>query len=142
MENRRCSGDVSRRLAVSQRQSGTADRHSELPCRISPNKPDFPAAVPRQICLQQGVRANSLVGGAAAHLGAGVSVRGTGTMGHHDRPWHHFGQVRNNLGGLAVSSAVFQRFTCRCRCRSIDGADQVFSGTFSFVAYRQENVKR
>lgn len=43
------TGDVPRRLAVSQWQGGPANRRSRLLRGIPQNKPDLPAAVPRQV---------------------------------------------------------------------------------------------
>lgn len=129
---------MSRRLAVSQWQSGTADRHSELSRGISPNKPDFPAVIPRQIHLQQSVHTDSLLDWSAAYLRTRVSTRGIDTVGHYDRPWHHSSHVRNKFGGLIISSTVFQRFTGWCGCRSTNGDDKVFSCMSFFTVYQQE----
>jgi len=132
-------GDVPRRVAVPERQSGSANRRSRLPRGIPPNMPDLPASVPRQIHLQQGVRPDGLPGGAAAHLGAGAPVREARTVGDAGRPRHRSGDIRDELGGSAVSHAVLQRSASRSGRGLADGADQVLSSmslAIQFIRFR------
>lgn len=127
------AGNVPRGLAVSEWQGGPANRRSRLLRGIPQDKPDLPAAVPRQVHLQQDLRSNSLPGGAAAHFGAGVPLCGTDPVddpGSSSR--HHPGHLRDQSGGSTVSRAVLQGSTGRSGCGPVDGADQVLSRTSLF----------
>lgn len=127
------SDNVSRSLVVSQWQSGSAIQRARLLRGNTQNKPNFPAAIPRHVHLQQDLRSNSLLGGAAAYFGAGVSVCGTNTVDDTGTPSRHCpGHVRDKSSGFTVSRAMLQGFTGWSWCRSIDGADQMLSRTSPF----------